>query len=424
MGRILLFIVCFFAFTLPNGAQTKMKKVSDEKVLQRFLSYIQIESQSQDDPDFNTFPMTEGQRQVATLIADEIKSFGGKDVEVTLSKDYYVYVKIPSNLPPHKKNTAPHIFFTAHMDVSPEAPGKGIKPQIHRNYDGGDIKLLSGMTLSPTSLPGARLKELKGKTIITSDGTTLLGADDKSGCVILITVIEELINNPQFKHPDIYVMLSQNEDIGRAAHRYDSSIFGIIPDIVIDVDGDNPTGFSVENFTATAQHFYFKGNKVHPSHGLENGLADALTASSYFIGSIPPNVHPSASSGKKGYLHCYAIEHPLDSLDKSIEEDYIAKYRIRYFDKAEGDTLRQYLADAFRKTSAAFPFVKISKSEENKQYDNIAYTMHKSTQELIQKAAKKEGVNMSPQTERGGTTSAMLVTTTSRWPMYLLRATS
>lgn len=415
----------------PNNAQQqqlKKKKVSsvitdsvppqkgkkenqNEKILNRFLSYVKIESQSVDVPDFNAFPITEGQKKMATFLADEIQSFGGKNVKVTISKDFYVYVKIPSNLSPSKTKTVPCLFFTAHLDVTPEAPGKGINPLVHSNYQGGDLTLSPGIVLSPSSPAGSRLNELKGKTIVTTDGTTLLGADDKAGCTILVTLIEELINNPRIKHPDLYFMFSQNEDIGRAAYRYDPTIFGTKPDIVIDVDGGEPGVFSAENFTASGQTFYFKGNKAHPGDGLKNQYGDALTAAAYFIGAIPPSVHPSASSGKKGYLHCYTCEHPTDQSGKVLEEDYIAKYRIRYFDRQEGDTLRSYLNNAYKKTCKAFPFVTVTPSEEVKQYDNIAYTMYKHTPEIIQKAALKEGIKMIPKSERGGTTSSMLVTT-------------
>lgn len=389
----------------------KTNKNTHEKVLNRFLSYVKIESQSVDVPDFNAFPMTEGQKKMATFLANEIQSFGGKDVEVTVSKDFYVYVKIPSNLSDSKNKIVPSLFFTAHLDVTPEAPGKGINPIVHTNYSGGDLTLSPGIVLSPSSPAGARLNQLKGKTIVTTDGTTLLGADDKAGCTILVTLIEELITNPRIKHPDLFFMFSQNEDIGRAAYRYDPAVFGTKPDIVIDVDGGEPGVFSAENFTAAGQTFYFKGNKAHPGDGLKSQYADALTAAAYFMGAIPPSVHPSASSGKQGYLHCYACEHPVDASGKIIEEDYIAKYRIRYFDKQEGDTLRTYLHNAFQKTCKAFPFVKITPSEEVKQYDNIAYTMYRHTPEIIQKAALKEGLPMVAKSERGGTTSSMLVTT-------------
>ena len=387
------------------------QETQNEKVLNRFLSYVKIESQSVDTPDFTAFPMTKGQEEMALFLADEVRSFGGKNVEVTVSKDFYVYVKIPSNLSASKNKTVPSLFFTAHLDVTPEAPGKGITPIVHFDYQGGDLTLSPGIVLSPSSPAGSRLNKLKGKTIVTTDGTTLLGADDKAGCTILVTLIEELINNPRIKHPDLYFMFSQNEDIGRAAYRYDSTIFGVRPDIVIDVDGGEPGVFSAENFTASGQTFYFKGNKVHPGDGLKNEYADALTAAAYFIGAVPPSVHPSASSGKQGYLHCYAWEHPVDASGKVLEEDYIAKYRIRYFNQQEGDSLRAYLKNAYHKTCEAFPFVTVTPSEEVKQYDNIAYTMYRHTPEIIQKAAQKEGISMTPKSERGGTTSSMLVTT-------------
>lgn len=387
------------------------QETQNEKVLNRFLSYVKIESQSIDTPDFTAFPMTKGQEEMALFLADEIRLFGGKNVEVTVSKDFYVYVKIPSNLSASRNETVPSLFFTAHLDVTPEAPGKGITPIVHFDYQGGDLTLSPGIVLSPSSPAGSRLNKLKGKTIVTTDGTTLLGADDKAGCTILVTLIEELINNPRIKHPDLYFMFSQNEDIGRAAYRYDSTIFGVRPDIVIDVDGGEPGVFSAENFTASGQTFYFKGNKVHPGDGLKNEYADALTAAAYFIGAVPPSVHPSASSDKQGYLHCYAWEHPVDASGKVLEEDYIAKYRIRYFNQQEGDSLRAYLKNAYHKTCEAFPFVTVTPSEEVKQYDNIAYTMYKHVPEIIQKAAQKEGIFMTPKSERGGTTSSMLVTT-------------
>ena len=384
------------------GAEAQdMRKAKIEK---RFLAYAGIESQSVDDSDPESFPITEGQKKIAAYIYNEIKSFSGKSVKTVLSDDYYIYVDIPSNV----KGNVPSVLFMAHMDVTPEAPGKGIKPQVHRNYDGGIITLGNGVKLVPGMPQAAHLKDLKGCTIITSDGSTLLGADDKTGCTVLVTMIEELINNPKFKHGRVMVMLSQNEDVGKAAYRYDPNVFGTRPDIVIDVDGDDPNAFSVANFTAIGQTVRFKGNMAHPSHGLENKYGDALTASAYFIGCLPPSVHPSASSGTKGYIHCYSCEHPKDSNGKEIPNEYIAKIRLRYFDKGEGDTLRQYLDDAFEKTNRAFPFVKVTRSEPALQYENIAYSMPDYVPGLIKNAAAKTSMSLNPRYERGGTTSAML----------------
>lgn len=390
---------------LGYARSAEAKRLRAARMEERFLSYVAIESQSVDDPDPESFPMTAGQRQIAAHIYNEILAMGGKGVKVTLSDDQYVYVDIPANV----KDSVPSILFMAHMDVTPEAPGKGIRPQVHKNYDGGAIALGNGLTLSPEQPQGKGLERLKGKTIITSDGTTLLGADDKAGCTVLVTLIEELITDSKTKHGRVMVVFSQNEDVGKAAMRYDPEVFGTKPDIVIDVDGDDRQTFSASNFTAVGQTVRFKGNMAHPSHGKENKYADALTASSYFIGCLPPSVHPSASSGKEGYIHCYSCEHPKDSTGNEVRDEYIAKIRIRYFDKSEGAMLNKYLDEAFEKTHKAFPFVEVSRTEPVLQYENVAYSMPGFVPILVKYAASKEkSIPMSEVSERGGTTSAML----------------
>lgn len=405
MKKITL-LVCVLALSaITSSAQSVSKKVGLEQTLERFLSYVKIESQSIDEPSTTSFPMTDGQREIARHIYDEVKGFGGKDVQVTLSDDYYLYIDIPSNI----KKQVPSILFMAHMDVTPEAPGKGIKPIVHRNYGGGDIVLPGGITLSPNTPEGKHLKDVVGKTIVTSDGTTLLGADDKSGCTVLITMVEEIIQNPKFKHGRIMVALSQNEDVGKAALRYDPSVFGDKPDVVIDVDGDTPSEFSIANFSAQGQTYYFKGNKAHPSHGKENRYADALTAAGYFIGLIPPDIHPSQREGKEGYVHCYYMQHPNDENGKVIDSDYVVKLRLRYFDQKEGEYQRKLLVDNLRKVQEAFPFVEIEKTSDELQYENIAYTLPNYVPELIQNAARMAGVEMTTRSGRGGTTSAMMV---------------
>lgn len=239
------------SFSVTNNIALSQSKNQKDKVLNRFLPYVKIESQSVDVSDFHTFLMTEGQKKIAMFLANEIQSFGGKNVKITASKDYYVYVKIPSNLLVSKNKTTPNHFFTAHLDLTSEVSGKGITPIVHSDYQGGDLILSPNIILSPSFPAGSRLNELKGKTNVTTNGTTLLGADDKVGCTILVTLIEELIKNSRIKHPDLYFMFSQNEDIGRAAYRYDAEVFGTRPDIVMDVDGGDPNVFSAENFTAS-----------------------------------------------------------------------------------------------------------------------------------------------------------------------------
>lgn len=405
MKRVFVFLL-FASCIITCKAQIPTSgKVGLENVLERFLSYVKIESQSIDEPSMTTFPMSDGQKQIAQHIYKEVKGFGGKDVKVTLSDDYYVYIDIPSNI---KKNV-PSILFMAHMDVTPEAPGNGIKPMVHRNYDGGDIVLPSGIILSPNSPQGAHFKDLIGKTIVTSDGTTLLGADDKTGCTVLVTMVEEIIKNPKFKHGRVMVCLSQNEDVGKAALRYDPKVFGDNPDMVIDVDGSTFDQYSIANFTAIGQTYYFKGNKAHPSYGKKEQYADALTAASYFIGLVPPEMNPSARDGKEGYVHCYSLTNPTDESGKPNVNDYVVKVRLRYFDQQEGAYQKKLMEDNLKKVQAAFPFVEAKKTDDQMQYENIAYSMPDYVPDLIKKAAHEVGMDMREKYARGGTTSAMMV---------------
>lgn len=372
----------------------------------RFLNYAKISSQSIDTADMNVFPISPGQIKIAEYLENELCGIcKGSDATIIRSNDQYVYVKIPSNI---KNKDVPSLMFMAHLDVTPEAPAQNIKPIVHYNYDGGDIKLPAGIVLSPNSPQGTHLKNCKGKTIITSDGSTLLGADDKAGVTVLVGAIEIIVKNKKIKHGDLYFVFSQNEDIGRAADRFEGKYVDGNPDIIIDVDGNMPDKFSVENFTASMLNYHFIGHDTHPGDGFVNKYGDALTAASYFIGQIDPKKHPSASKDKQGYIHCYSMTHPTDSMGKELVEDYLVKVRLRYFDKNEGDTLRQMLKNAEILTAKAYPFVRIEAGHETMQYENIAYTMYPGTAEIITKSADKYGLKMSPCSERGGTTSAMM----------------
>lgn len=406
LSVFLLLAMCI----LTGMAQSKMAhKVTQEKMLERFLTYVRFESQSVIDQKPNSFPMTDGQREIAQYICEEVKNMGGKNVKVTLSDDYYVYIDIPSNI----KKKVPSILFMAHLDITPEAPGVGIKPIVHRNYDGGDIHLPGGITLN-AAVPGCEhLKDFVGKTIVTSDGTTLLGADDKTGCAILITMVQEIINNPSFKHGRVMVALSQNEDVGKAADRYDPTVFGDKPEIVIDVDGAKYNKYSVANFTAIGQTYEFRGNRVSPSYGKEKRFADALTAAAYFIGLIPPEIHPSVRDGQDGYIQCYYFDHRKDSTNKAIDSDYTLQFRLRFFDQEEGRYQQQLMADNLKKVQEAFPLVDIRKTSDIRQYDNVAYTMPEYLPDLLHKATQAAGIQMTTRHARAGSTSSMMV---ARYP--------
>lgn len=388
----------------PKAAKEKKRKKTIETIISRFTSYAAINSQSWETYDPTEFPICDGQEEIAELIEQELRTIGAdKDLIVSRSDYQYVYATIPANC-----EGVPSIMFMAHMDCTPECAGGEITPIVHRNYDGGDIQLPAGITLSPETPQGKHLANCVGKTIITSDGYTLLGADDKTGCTILVTLIETILNDKKLKHGNLHFVFSQNEDIGRAAERFEEEYVDGQPDIVIDVDGDAPTAFSVENFTAVGRNYTFQGKNAHPGNGFYNQYGDALTAASYFIGQLPPETHPSASKGKEGYIHCYSIEPLIDVNGEETPQNYLVKVRLRYFDPLEGKAFRQLLDEAAELTAKAFPYVVTEAEPEVMQYENVAYTMYPGLGDLIIEAAEKEGVKLTPRSERGGTTAAML----------------
>lgn len=381
---------------------TYAQKTETDRMLDRFLSYARIGSQSVEDlVNEDSFPVTDGQKQIASVIYNEIISIKG--VEVKMSPDYYIYAKISSNM----KRQVPSVAFMVHMDCTPEAPGDKegltVNPQIHRNYQGGDIEVGHGVVLKADSPQGTHLKDFIGKTIVTSDGSTLLGADCKAGCAILVTMMEEMSNNKKFKHGDVYFFFTQNEETGKVASRIDLSYLDKVPDILIDVDGNDYGEFSLENFTAVNRAYLFKGNQAHPSNGKVLGYADARTAMAYFIGQLPPSIHPSNSEGKQGYVHCYAINQ-LENM-----HDVELLFRIRYFDKSDSVIYAKHLDKALQNTMRAYPNVGIEMQKTFTQYDNVAYRMHPNTQEVILKATQQTGIPMRPTSLRAGTTCALMV---------------
>jgi tripeptide aminopeptidase len=387
--------------SLPGYAAARAGKVmSNEtlKMLARFLRYAKVESPSKDT---NFFLIQDGQKELAQMIYDEIKEMQqrGGNVEVTLSEDHYVYARVKSTM----KRDVPTIAFTSHLDVTPDENSRGIKPIIHRNYGGGIIELADGETIDPAKPEGAHLRDLVGKTIVTSDGTTLLGADCKSGVAVMMSLIEKLATEKKWQHGEVWFMFTQNEDIGKAAEKVDMELLGGKPDIFIDVDGGDYGKYSIANFTAEGRTYLLKGHKAHPAQAKEMRYGDALTAAGYFIGQFPAALNPANSEGMDGYVHCWSMEQLNDG------EDVRLQFRLRYFDKADGVDYRKYFDEAEKRTAEAFGNVKIEKTYDQLQYDNVAYSMDRRTPGVVERAAKKAGVKMEPMSLRAGTTGAMMV---------------
>jgi len=286
------------------------------KVVERFLKYVTYNTQS--DEESSTVPSTEGQLVFARALKEELEGIGLK--EVSLDEKGYLMATLESNLGEDKE--VPTIGFIAHMDTSPDMSGENVKTQLIKNYDGGDIVLNEeeGIILSPLDFP--ELKDYVGRDIITTDGTTLLGADDKAGIAEIITAMEYLLENPEIKHGRIRIGFTPDEEIGRGADFFDVKKFAA--DLAYTVDGGPLGELEYENFNAAAARISIKGTSVHP--GTAKGkMVNSLLIASELINKLPAEETPAETEGYEGFYH-------LVSVKGNVEETKLY-YIIRDFDK-------------------------------------------------------------------------------------------
>ncbi len=392
-----LFITSAFiavqALGLTSHASAKSNyTVSPEQMLDRFLRYVSVNSQSIESKTPGAWNMTEGQKEMARLIEADARALGA---DVYCSDDAYVYVTIPANI----KNQVPVFGISCHLDFTPEAPGNTIRPKVIRGYKGGDIIQSPTSKIALDTPEGAELPKLIGKTIIHTDGTSLLGGDDKNGVTIAMSIIETLLKDKKRKHGKIQLVFCPNEDIGLSAERIDTTRFN--PDILFDLDGEGANEITNENFTAKSLIVRFIGHDAHPGDAKKMKLGDALAASSTFIAGIPVKYRPENTEGKQGYIHPYKVDHEKDSTD------YTVNTRIRYFDKAEGQEFDRIIHANLDSVAADFPNVKIEILSENLQYENVAYNMHTASKGVIDRAVATTGLDVNFVSSRGGTTASM-----------------
>ena len=242
-----------------------------EKILERFLRYVKTDTQS--DPDSTQFPSTEKQLQFAEMLADELKNAGLTDI--SLDEKGYVMATLPSNV----DYKVPVIGFLAHMDTSPDMSGTNVNPQIVNNYNGEDILLnkSSGLTLKTADFP--EIKQYKGQTIITTDGTTLLGADDKAGIAEIITAMEYLVSHPEIKHGTVKVGFTPDEEVGRGVDFFDVKKFGA--DYAYTMDGGEIGELEYENFNAAKARVLIQGRNVHPGTAKNKMINSLLIANEF-----------------------------------------------------------------------------------------------------------------------------------------------
>lgn len=277
-----------------------------QKIIDRFISYVTIDTES--DPNSDTTPSTAKQWDLANKLVDELKAMGMQDV--TIDENAYIMATLPSNV----EHEVPTIGFVSHFDTTPDFTGANVNPQIIENYDGKDIVLNAeqNIVLSPSYFEDLLL--YKGQTLITTDGTTLLGADDKAGITEIMTAMEHLINHPEIKHGKVRVGFTPDEEIGRGAHKFDVDKFGA--EWAYTMDGSQIGELEYENFNAAGAKVTFKGKSVHPGYA-KGKMINSMLLASQFIAKLPENEVPERTTDYEGFFH---VHHLNGSLEESSVE--------------------------------------------------------------------------------------------------------
>ncbi|MGB5821608.1 MAG: peptidase T [Saonia sp.] len=272
-----------------------------QHIIDRFISYVTIDTQS--DPNSKTTPSTKKQWDLANKLVNELTQIGMQ--EVTIDKNAYIMASLPSNL----DKEVPTIGFIAHFDTTPDFTGTHVKPQIVKDYDGGDILLNQekNIVLSPDYFDDLLL--YKGKTLITTDGTTLLGADDKAGITEIITAMEFLIQHPEIKHGKIRIGFTPDEEIGRGAHKFDVDTFAA--DWAYTVDGSQIGELEYENFNAAGVKVHVKGKSVHPGYA-KGKMVNAISILHEFMSLLPSHETPQHTEGREGFFHIHQIKGEIE----------------------------------------------------------------------------------------------------------------
>ncbi|MEO7978556.1 peptidase T [Flavobacterium sp.] len=290
-----------------------------QHIIDRFISYVTIDTES--DPNSQTTPSTEKQWNLANKLVEELKSIGLEDV--TIDDKAYIMATLPGNV----DHEVPTIGFVSHFDTSPDFSGANVKPQIVPNYDGKDIVLNAekNIVLSPNYFKD--LLQYKGQTLITTDGTTLLGADDKAGITEIVSAMEYLIQHPEIKHGKIRIGFTPDEEIGRGAHHFDVEKFGA--QWAYTMDGSQIGELEYENFNAAGAKITFKGKSVHPGYA-KGKMINSMLIANDFINELPKGETPQETKGYEGFFH---VHHLTGSIEETVLELIIRDHNKNKFEK-------------------------------------------------------------------------------------------
>lgn len=365
-----------------------------QHIIDRFISYVIIDTES--DSNSETTPSTSKQWNLANKLVEELKSIGMQ--EVTIDDKAYIMATLPSNI----DYEVPTIGFISHFDTSPDFCGANVKPQIVTNYDGGDILLNSekNIVLSPSYFKDLLL--YKGQTLITTDGTTLLGADDKAGITEIVTAMEFLIKNPDIKHGKIRIGFTPDEEIGRGAHHFDVEKFNA--DWAYTMDGSQVGELEYENFNAAGAKIIFKGKSVHPGYA-KGKMINSMLIANHFINELPKDETPETTSRYEGFFH---VHHLNGSIEETVLELIIRDHNKKKFEKRK-ELIEKITKKINKKYSKQFG-EDIAIAEIKDQYYNMKEKVLpvKHIVDIAEKAMNELGIKPLIKPIRGGTDGSQL----------------
>lgn len=356
---------------------------------ERFLKYVKFDTQS--DELTNMTPSTPGQYKFAEYLQKELEELGLQDI--TLDENGYLMASLPANT----DREVPTVGFIAHLDTSPDMSGHNVRPRIVSHYDGGDIVLneAQGIVLSPSEFP--ELMNYVGEDLIVTDGTTLLGADDKAGIAEIVTAVEYLLNHPEIEHGKIRIAFNPDEEIGQGAHKFDVKAFGA--DWAYTMDGGEVGELEYENFNAAVANVTFRGRNVHPGYA-KHKMINSIRIANQFILMLPRWETPEHTEGYEGFYHLVKIEGDVEKTTLT--------YIIRDHDRDRFERRKRELEHLTRKTNNEFP--DCASIEIKDQYYNMREKIEPVMNiiAVAEEAMRLAGVESKVQPIRGGTDGAQL----------------
>jgi len=364
--------------------------ISKQKIVDRFTSYVTVDTES--DPESNTTPSTKKQWNLANALVEELKEIGMEDVSI--DENAYIMATLPSNI----DREVPVIGFISHFDTSPDFTGANVKPQVIEKYTGNDIILNKeqNIVLSPKEFED--LLMYKDQTLITTDGTTLLGADDKAGITEIVSAMEYLIDHPEIKHGKIRVGFTPDEEIGRGAHKFDVKKFGA--DWAYTMDGSQVGELEYENFNAAGAVVTIQGKIVHPGYA-KGKMINSMYLATEFINSLPRMETPEHTEGREGFFHLNSFEGTVDS----TKLQYIIRDHNKTHFEARKEVMRK-LADELNSQYDKELFDVEIKDQYYNMREKIEPVMH--IVDIAEAAMKMAGIKPLIKPIRGGTDGSQL----------------